>query len=302
MGMKLDRMLAITLELMSKKRVRAADLAARFEVSTRTIYREIELINQAGIPVVSYTGADGGFELMDGFLLTKQHFTVQDFSVIYRLLQSVEGAVGDRYTRMKDKLRSLHPKLESGEHADDIFFDLSTSEPERETVRGIYGAIGRKNVIVFAYQSASGTMSERRVEPTRLFWERGAWYVEGHCLTRSARRLFRVSRMSGLVIANEMFEPREETESAGSEEQPLGIHAHLRFDKSADPRVSEQFPGECSHEVDYIDVRTVFYKEEYALSVVLSYGAKVVVMEPRELRKTLIDELEEIRGRYDGLA
>lgn len=128
--MKLDRMLAIILELMAKKRVRASELADRFGVSTRTIYREIELINQAGIPIVSFTGADGGFELMDGFFLSRQHFTVQDLAVIYRLLRSVEEAAGGKFTRLKDKLGSLHPKLSGDEAVDDTLIELSTSQEE----------------------------------------------------------------------------------------------------------------------------------------------------------------------------
>ncbi|MHA6482177.1 helix-turn-helix transcriptional regulator [Paenibacillus sp. strain BS8-2] len=299
--MKLDRLLAITLELMAQKRVRAADLASRFEVSTRTIYREIELINQAGIPVVSYTGADGGFELMDGFFLTKQHFTVRDFAVIYRLLQSVEGAVGDRFTTMKDKLRSLHPGLADGEGTDELLFHLSTAEFERELVRQAYRAIGAKRVIAFDYISATGKKTARRLEPTRLFWDHGSWYVEGYCLTRSAKRMFRVSRMSELRVTEETFAERElaDGESEDPEEAPLGIPAHLRFHKSADPRVSEQFRGECSREGEHIDVRTVFFNEDYALSVVLSYGAKVVVVEPEELKSALIRRLEEIRRLYE---
>ena len=76
--MKLDRLLGITMELLTK-RVTATALAARYEVSVRTIYRDVDLINQAGIPIASYPGADGGFELMSGFYLTRQHFSVDDF-------------------------------------------------------------------------------------------------------------------------------------------------------------------------------------------------------------------------------
>lgn len=295
--MKLDRMLGITLELMAKKRVRASDLAARFEVSTRTIYREIELINQAGIPVVSFTGADGGFEIMDGFFLTKQHFRVQDFSVIYQLLQSVEGAVGDRFTLLKDKLGSLHPKLSSHEYTDDILLDLSTSQDEKVAVRVIYQAIQRKRVIGFSYRSASGTFTERRVEPDRLYWERGAWYLEGYCLSRRATRLFRVSRITSLLVQEEKFQPREPA-TAFPEDKPLGMHARLRFDRTAEPRVSEQFAGQCRYSGDHIEVETVFYSEEYALSVVLSYGSKVVVLSPPELKEALFREIRDIRGRY----
>lgn len=300
--MKLHRMLAITLELMAKKRVRASDLAARFEVSTRTIYREIELINQAGIPVVSYTGADGGFELMDGFFLTKQQFTVQDFSVIYQLLQGMEGAVGDKFTLLKDKLGSLHPKLSSSEAAHDLLLDASTSQADKAVVRDIYYAIQQKRMIAFTYQNAAGAITERQLEPYRLLWERGVWYVEGYCLTRSASRLFRISRMKALQVSDELFQPRA-VYTADEEEQdkPLGIYAHLRFDKSAEPRVSEQFADQCSYEGDYIDVQTVFYSEDYALSVVLSYGAKVVVLSPPELKEALLGKLQEIQGRYVAL-
>lgn len=84
----------------------ATELAARFEVSIRTIYRDVDLINQAGIPVASFTGAgtDGGFELMNGFFLTKQHFSVDDFSVIYNLLKGMKGAMGG----INAELSSLH--------------------------------------------------------------------------------------------------------------------------------------------------------------------------------------------------
>lgn len=299
--MKLHRMLAITLELMAKKRVRASDLAKRFEVSTRTIYREIELINQAGIPVVSYTGADGGFELMDGFFLTKQQFTVQDFSVIYQLLQGVEGAVGDKFTLLKDKLGSLHPKLSSSEAAHNLLLDASTSQADKAVVRDIYYAIQQKRMIAFTYQNAAGAITERQLEPYRLLWERGVWYVEGYCLTRSASRLFRISRMAALQVSDESFQPRAICIVDETLDKPLGIHAHLRFKKSAEPRVSEQFVDQCSYEGDYIDVQTVFYTEDYALSVVLSYGAKVVVLSPPELKEALLGKLQEIQGRYVAL-
>lgn len=295
--MKLDRMLAITLELMANKRVRASDLAARFEVSVRTIYRDIELINQAGIPVVSYTGADGGFELMDGFFLTKRHFTVQDFAVVYRLIQSVEGAVGGRFTLLKDKIGSLHPKLSNHEYTDDIMIDLSSSREDRKIVRVVYRAIQQKSVITFTYRSSSGTVTERRLEPSRLFWERGVWYLEGYCLSRLANRLFRVSRMTALQVSKETFLPRE-PKHVLSGDTPPGIHARLRFDQSAEPRVSEQFAGQCRYEGDCIEVETVFYSEDYALSVVLSYGSKVVVLSSPELKEALLGAIQDIQGRY----
>lgn len=109
--MRLDRLLGITLELMAKKRVTAAELAEKFEVSIRTVYRDVDLINQSGIPVASFSGADGGFELMNGFFLTRQHFSVDDLSVIYTLLKAMEGTMGNAVVPAMRKLVSLSPGL-----------------------------------------------------------------------------------------------------------------------------------------------------------------------------------------------
>lgn len=297
--MKLDRLLAITIELMTKKRVTATELAVRFEVSVRTIYRDVELINQAGIPVVSFTGADGGFELMEGFFLTKQHFSVKDFSVIYNLLKSTEGAIGGKYTTLVQKLGSLQPALLNGGSDESIIFNLSTVEDEKATIHPLSEAIQQNRVTTFLYRSASGTVSERRVEPLRLFWERGAWYLQAICLSRQANRIFRLSRMTAIEVTDVIFRPRKDQTSQEEETQDFeGTLAHLRFDPSVGLRVLEQFPGECTHHGTYIDLHKVFYKRDYAISVVLSYGAKVEIISPDDLKEDVLKEIKEIQQRY----
>ncbi|CAH1200590.1 hypothetical protein PAECIP111893_01478 [Paenibacillus plantiphilus] len=301
--MRLDRMLGITLELMTKRRVTATELAARFEVSVRTVYRDIELINQAGIPVASFTGAEGGFELMDGFFLTKQHFSVDDFSLIYNLLKSMEGAIGSKFTTLLHKLGSLHPALLNGERDDKLIIDLSTAENEKPIIHPLFNAIHETKVVAFSYTSASGTSSERNVEPNRLYWEKGAWYLEGYCLLRRAKRFFRITRMAALQISEATFRPRDqpiEVSAAPVEEAFQGTEVHLRFDPAARQRVLEQFPSECIHQETHIDVKTIFYVREYALSVVLSYGSKVEIMKPDDLKQDLLKAIEDIQQLYRG--
>lgn len=297
--MKLDRLLGITLELMTKRRVTATELAARFEVSVRTVYRDIELINQAGIPVASYTGAEGGFELMDGFYLTKQHFSVDDFSLIYNLLNSMEGAIGSKFTTLMHKLGSLHPALLNGERHDKLIIDLSASENEKPIIHPLFNAIHEAKVVAFSYTSASGTVSERKVEPNRIYWEKGVWYLEGYCLLRRAKRFFRISRMANLQISEETFHPRE-VSIAPEEETFQGTQVHLRFDPAARQRVLEQFAGECVHQGTHIDVKTIFYVREYALSVILSYGSKVEIIEPNDLKEDLMEAIAHIQQLYRG--
>ncbi len=292
--MRLNRLLGMTLELMAKRRVTAAELSVKFEVSVRTVYRDVELIDQAGIPVASFTGADGGFELMDGFFLTRQYFSMEDLSVIYTLLKAMQGALGSAVAPAMRKLASLHPSLGSDEELSKaVILDMSATERDRDIVHRLFQAIRQSRIVELAYSSASGTRSERRAEPLNLLWEKGVWYLEAYCRTRQAKRYFRVSRIERLLVTETTFAPRALPDEPERDRQS-GMQAHLRFDKSVATRVLEQFPGEINYQGDRIDVRTTFYTEEYALSVIASYGTKVYIVSPDELRDCVLSHIEAI--------
>lgn len=296
--MKFDRLLGITMELLTKKRVTATELASRFEVSIRTIYRDIDLINQSGIPVASFSGTDGGFEIMNGFFLSKQHFSIEDFSVIYSLLKGMEGAVGgNKFVTLVNKIGSLQPTLLDEGIQKKFVFDMSTSEEEKEILLPLLEAIDQSRRTAFTYTNASGQVSERKIEPFNLLWEKGTWYLYGYCLLRKDKRFFRVSRITKPEVLDETFSPR-----AGSKrpvnEQEQGTSVHLRFDLTVQSRVFEQFPGEFTNHVDFIEVQTFFYSREYALSVILSYGSMVKILSPEDLKKDLIEKVNEIRKIY----
>ena len=295
--MRLERLLGMTLELMAKKRVTATELAAKFEVSVRTVYRDFELINLAGIPVASFTGADGGFELMDGYFLTRQHFSVDDLSVIYTLLKAMEGSMGCPVAPAMRKLVSLHPGLANESNREAVILSMSASESERDRIRQLFQAIRQSRIVRLAYTSASGTPSERSVEPGKLLWEKGVWYLEGYCRSRRGKRYFRISRITELQVMEETFIPQPLLDEP-EQEEAHGIHAHLRFDLSVRTRVLEQFPGECTYQGDCVEVRTIFYKKEYALSVITSYGTNVDIISPEDLRRDVIAHIEAIRQHY----
>lgn len=295
--MRLDRLLGIALELMAKKRITAAQLAAKFEVSIRTVYRDVELINQAGIPVASFAGADGGFELMNGFFLTRQHFSVDELSVIYTLLKALEGTMGSAVTPAMRKLASLIPELANERSCEAVILSISMSDDEVNYVQELFRAVRQSRVVRLAYTSASGTTTERIVEPLNLLWEKGVWYLEGYCRSRQSKRYFRVSRIASVDVTGERFVPLRISEEPERDENQV-IHAHLRFDPTVRTRVLEQFPGECAYQGDYIVVRTTFYKKEYALSVIVSYGTNVEIISPAELRDDVIAHIETIRRHY----
>lgn len=297
--MKLDRMFGITMELMTRNRVTATELAVRFEVSVRTIYRDIDLINQAGIPIASYTGTDGGFELMEGFFLTRQHFSIDDLSVIYSLLKGLETALGGSYTSLARKLTSLQPALKNGgDDRHNILLEWSTNDSERTVIQQLLPAVRQNLRISFSYVGASGTETARTVEPLQLYWEQGAWYLKGYCQLRRANRLFRVSRITGLQVTEEKFTARD---AEPEENRPQGMEVHLRFTPRARLRAMEQFPGEYVVRGGHLEVKTVCYTKDYALSIVLSYGTEVTILSPDSLKEDLLQTIKEIGRRYSNL-
>ncbi len=297
--MKLIRALGITMALLSKRRVTATELAAQFEVSIRTIYRDIELINQAGIPISSYAGTDGGFEVMDGFYLTKQHFSLHDLSVIYSLLKGMDGIMSTYPGAIINKLTSLQPALLSREIDNKLILDLTTTNDERSLVQPIMQAIHDRRVVTFSYMDSDGNTTRRSVEPDNLYWAQRFWYLNGYCHLRQADRMFRLSRMSEFEATTRVYSSRVHSRSAQREE-PLGIEVHLRFDRSVRRRVQEQFPEAYKESDGCLDVRTLIYRQDYAVSLVLSYGSSVIVLAPDELRTLVRDTARAIIQKYES--
>jgi predicted DNA-binding transcriptional regulator YafY len=171
----------------------------------------------------------------------------------------------------------------------------------------LYKAIQQSRQISFFYMSATGSVSNRTVEPARLYWEHGMWYLEGYCLLRHANRHFRISRITQLTIAEQSFQPREgqlksepkfRQESKPESKPVQGTSVHLKFELTSQPRVLEQFKGECTFFGSHIEVNTVFYSLDYALSVILSFGSKVVILSPEGLKRKLLEQTIEIQKRY----
>ncbi|WP_168123807.1 WYL domain-containing protein [Paenibacillus sp. HB172176] len=165
--MKLDRLLAITMALLNQTRVSATDLANRFEVSLRTIYRDMESINQAGIPIVSYPGADGGYDIMSGYRIDKQLLSLDDFTSIITALRGIQSATEspdiESLLERFGALRPPNPSQAVHDHGSvDLDFKLTPNDREKFTV--LQNAIKSLRLVRFHYLDGQGNDSERKVE------------------------------------------------------------------------------------------------------------------------------------------
>lgn len=213
--MKIDRLLSIVMILLEKKRVSAPELARTFEVSVRTIYRDIEAINQAGLPVLTWQGAGGGIGLVESYKPGKSLFSAKDVTMLLMALGSVRTSFSSgEMAGAIAKIKGLVPENERKAievRAAQISIDLtpwSGVSVRINMLESIQAALRDNRLLRFEYQDRRGQDSVRLIEPYRLILKRTSWYVGGYCRMRKAIRLFKLTRIVNLDVSDEIFEPR----------------------------------------------------------------------------------------------
>ena len=305
--MKVDRLVSIIMILLAKRRVGAQELAAMFEVSPRTVYRDMEAINQAGIPVLSVPGVGGGFEIMPGYKVDKKAFSADDLSALLMGLNSLSGVMrGDEYTHALAKVRSFIPAEQA--RAIELKASQVVIDPRPWMGGGhiarhlevIKEALQQKRRLAFTYTDGHGNRTERTVEPYQLVLKSNHWYVHAFCRSRNDFRLFRLSRMSGMRMLDEKFAPRACPKSVLELDdllETLQTDIKLRVHASVLDRVLDFCPPErvTPDGAEYYLVDCPFIKRDYYYDMLLSLGDKCECLAPEHVR-------DELRRRVKRLA
>ena len=289
--MKIDRLIGILSVLLQKDKVTAPELAERFEVSRRTINRDIEDLCRAGIPIRTSQGTGGGISIMDGYRMDRTILTSKDMHMILAGLRSLDSVSGSSYyCQLMEKIQAGSSSFISGR--DSILIDLSSWYRESLTpkIETIQDAIGDRHLVRFQYFSPSGD-SERTVEPYYLVFHWSNWYLWGWCRDRKAFRLFKLNRMDSVQKTEEIFECREAPMPDLSNEKifPGKIRVKALFEADQKWRLVEDFGPECFVERD--DGRLLFTTEhtdlESLVTWLMTFGDKAEVLEPREAREAV---------------
>lgn len=308
--MKIDRLVSIIMILLNKGRIGAQELADMFEVSPRTIYRDIDAINMAGIPIRSTSGVGGGFEIMQNYKIEKTFFSTADLSAILMGLTSLSDVVRDRELRNAlAKIKSFIPTDRAKDielRANQIRIDLSTwiGNKNIQLYLGIIKtALQESRLLSFEYVAHRGEKTTRTVEPYQLVLKNSHWYFQGYCYKRNDFRLFRLSRISNLQIEKETFMPRDfQKTSLDFEEifENLPIRIKLRIHKSVMDRVLDY----CSYEHfspaedEYYIVDFPFIENDYNYDILLSFGSKCECLEPLYIRAEMKRKTHDLATIY----
>lgn len=311
--MKVERLLGITMTLLSQRRVNAQTLADKYEVSLRTIYRDLETINTAGIPIVSYTGADGGYEIMEQFRIDRQIVTFEDIQSILVALKGVQASLDDQeMDRLLTKIKALAARSEQREWeeaGDTLMFDTNLWHggglKDRSILVSLRQAAKNRSVVSFLYTNTEGTAEQREAEPIGLAWKGYAWYLYAYCRLRHDYRTFRLSRMSGLRVLLERFADRgvrmEELDRRwGNQETGPTVRLVLQFRSRLRVRVEEAFGHENVEKLEdgSLLVRASYPDNHWLYGMLLSYGPDVYVREPAVVAEKIKSLGEQIYRNY----
>ena len=301
--MKMDRLIGILSILLQRERVTAPELAEQFEVSRRTIQRDIEALGRAGIPIATVQGAGGGISIMEGYRVDRTVLTAPEMGAILAGLRSLDSVSGTRrYAQLMEKLSAGTGGLVSG--GAHMLIDLSswykTSLPPK--IELIQGAIEQHRILRFTYYSPKGE-SARTVEPYYLVFHWSTWYVWGWCRTREAFRLFKLGRMTDLT-AGEPFEPRPAPLPDLAPERifPAKYVVTVLFDPACKWRLVEEYGADSFRLEPDGRLRFAwgFPDRDSVLPWLLTFGDRAELLEPAELREDLRQVGERLAKRYGG--
>ncbi len=301
--MKLDRMIGILSILLQQEKVTALYLAEKFEVSRRTINRDIEQLGMAGIPLVTTREPNGGIAVMDNYKIDRALLTSSDMQAILAGLQSLDSVSGtNRYAQLMEKLSAGASDYPATDRH--ICIDLSSSRKTSLSAKIglLHGAITDSRLVSFTYFSPKGE-SGRQIEPYRLLFHWSSWYVWGWCLERQAFRLFKLNRMTALS-EGELFVARPVLTPDLSDEAvfPCVYQAKARIRPEYRWRLVEECGPESFLEQPdgSLLVTAGFTDEDMIVSWIISFGDGAELLEPAGLRKRLYVLAGAIQEKYKG--
>ena len=305
---RMDRLFALVVLLKSRKRLRAEDLAAAFGVSRRTIYRDILALNEAGVPIVSLPGE--GYELMEGYFLPPLVFTVAEAGALVLAARLLRNQAAGRMAQGADlamaKITAVLPPRtrEEVEHLSgviDFFTPQAQFDLDVPHLMTIQRALRERRLIHLRYHSHNqDETTERDVEPQRLTYSGGIWYLTGYCRLRKGERSFRLNRIETLALTWETFEPPQAATAPASS---TPVEVHVRVAERAIRWVRERqhygFVGEEPMDDSTKAGVVMTYRVDTMAELIpwlRSWGAAIEVVSPSDLREALRREALEVAG------
>ena len=290
--MQESRLFRIVYYLLDKGRATAPELAEHFEVSVRTIYRDIDTLSGAGIPIYAETGRNGGIYLMKGFVLDKAVLSDEEKQEILLAMQSL--SVAQNNDEIIRKLSAIF-NLNTDNWLEIDFSRWGTPHSDNKKFEQLKSAVIHQKCVKIAYASSYKEITERIIQPLKLLYKSMSWYLKAYCTLKQDYRIFKLTRIMNIEVLSEGFSNKEfpELEIAS---KPVYKKIVLRFPKEVAYRVYDEFDitqVEIQTNGDLI-VSTEMPEDAWLIGYLLTFGTQVDIIEPLYLKEVLAEQARKI--------
>ncbi len=296
--MQESRLFKILYRLLDKGEATACELAKDFEVSVRTIYRDIDALSAAGIPIYTAAGRNGGIRLLEGFVLNKAVLSEKEKQEILAALQSINAAKNVDGSETLQKLSALfHTHSENWLEVE--FSRWGNQESDNRKFERLKDAVLHCKRVKIRYAGSDENETERIIEPLQLAYKAKAWYLKAFCTLKQDYRLFKLNRILGLEVLEEHFVPYEFQGQTDTHESDYNL-VTLRFPKEMAYRVYDEFDEtqiERQENGGFI-VRAKMPEDAWLTGFLLSFGTQVEILSPDSLKAVLAEQAKNIYEKY----
>lgn len=299
---KIDRLIAIMNYLLRHGKTSAQKLSGEFEVSVRTIVRDMETLGQAGIPIQSTCGADGGYSIMDTYVVDRKMVSREDYDHIITALYALLSAYADKDVEQTvDKLMPLYA------HADapSVLVDFSVANEDREVnaaIRILESAIRQQRAVAFRYTNNENAVKQMEVEPVRLEFKWYNWYLVAFHPGHQDYCMFKLVRMEEIAVLDRGYSVDHGERDIVLQDNRTDITVTLRGNAVIRSKCREYLNGEVTREYQNGDFEFRFCapeREVYWYGVLLSFGNNVTVLEPQSVIDRILATCDEVREHYE---
>ena len=292
--MRESRLFKILYYLLDKEQTTASELAEMLEVSIRTIYRDMDALSEAGIPVYAEAGRNGGIRLMQDFVLNKAVLSAEEKQEILTALQSLTSAKNSGNSQTLQKLSAIF-RLRSENWLEVDFSRWGNQGTDNEKFELLKSAIIQQKCVKITYANSCGTIRERIVQPLKLSYKSMSWYLKAYCTEKQDYRIFKLTRILDLEVLANSFQRSEFPKSAEIPEMPCNTIV-LRFPQNMAYRVYDEFDKTQVSQKENGDfiVSAEMPEDEWLIGYLLSFGTQADIIEPAYLREIVAERAKNI--------
>ena len=309
--MKINRIITIIMILLQREKISGKELAEKLNVSLRTIYRDIQVIEGAGIPIITYQGSAGGISILKNYKISKGLFTKEDVIVLLKGLNLLSSPVFKESENLRtlEKIKSFLSEQELDEvtnNLNQLIIDLSpwfSKQNIDNKISIIRLALKEQMLLSFDYLSVRNKQASRLIEPYKLIFKEKEWYLQAFCLTKNDFRVFKLSKMSNIRKTNTKF-IKQTTPDVFSLFQTDMKKKIFKIKLLIDESLLERILDFCDekdikklNEQQYL-VDFNFIDDDYSYGILLSLGHKCICLEPEHIRQKLVERAEKLVKSY----